>query len=60
MATGNKILAPEIETFFITASPDFSYLSSSLVKEFALHGAPLGALVPDEIINDINEKFKLK
>ncbi len=57
MALGNKIIAPEIETFFIAASPNFSYLSSSLVKEFALHKASLETLVPEEIINDINQKF---
>ncbi len=57
MALANRALAPEIETFFIASSPDYSYLSSSMVKEFALHGAPLDRLVPDEIINDIYEKI---
>lgn len=57
MALANKSLAPEIETFFIASSPDYSYLSSSIVKEFALHGASLDALVPNEIINDIHKKF---
>lgn len=57
MALANRTLAPEIETFFIASSPNYSYLSSSMVKEFALHGAPLNQLVPDEIINDIYEKI---
>lgn len=57
MAVANKKLAPEIETFFIASSPDYSYLSSSIVKEFAVHGAPLDGLVPNEIIKDIHSKF---
>lgn len=57
MALANRNLAPDIETFFITSSPQYSYLSSSIVKEFALHGASLDTLVPNEIINDIHNKF---
>ncbi len=57
MALANRTLAPDIETFFITSSPQYSYLSSSIVKEFALHKASLEALVPNEIINDIHNKF---
>lgn len=58
MALANRSLAPDIETLFITSAPDYSYLSSSIVKEFALHGASLETLVPNEIINDIHNKFK--
>lgn len=58
MALANRTLAPDIETFFIASSPDYSYLSSSIVKEFASHGASLETLVPNEIINDIHNKFK--
>lgn len=58
MALANKELAPEVETFFIASSPNFSYLSSSIVKEFAVHGASLDSLVPNEIIQDIHSKFK--
>ena len=59
MALANRTLAPDIETFFIASSPNYSYLSSSIVKEFALHGASLESLVPNEIINDIHNKFKI-
>lgn len=58
MALANKDLAPDIETLFIASSLKHSYLSSSIVKEFALHGAPLESLVPNEIIQDIHNKFK--
>ncbi len=59
MALANRTLAPDIETLFIASSPKYSYLSSSIVKEFALHGASLESLVPNEIINDIHNKFKI-
>ena len=57
MALANRALSPETETLFITSSPDYSYLSSSIVKEFARHGAPLSSLVPEEIVDDIYNKI---
>ena len=57
MALANRNLAPDIETFFITSSPNYSYLSSSIVKELARHNAPLENLVPNEIVQDIYNKF---
>lgn len=58
MALTNKQLAAHIETFFITTSCQYSYLSSSIVKEVASLGGSLKDLVPDSIINDVAEKFK--
>lgn len=60
MALANRSLAPDTETLFIASSPDYSYLSSSLVKEFARHGAPLAPLVPEEIVDDIYNKINQK
>lgn len=57
MALANKNLAEEIETFFMPSSPNFSYLSSSIVKELARHNASLENLVPNEIIQDIHNKY---
>lgn len=59
MALANKNLAEDIETLFIASSPKFSYLSSSIVKELARHRAPLTGLVPDEIVQDIQNKYKI-
>lgn len=36
----------DVETMFLTTSPEFSYLSSSLVKEVARFGGPLDGTVP--------------
>lgn len=57
MALINKELAPEIETFFITTSTSYSYLSSSIVKEVAKYGGDLTQMVPHEIIDDIKGKI---
>ncbi len=57
MALTNKSLAPEIETFFITTSRSYSYLSSSIVKEVARYGGSISEFVPKEIEEDILEKI---
>lgn len=45
MALVNKHLAPEIETMFMVTRPEFSFLSSSMVKELARFGGNLTGLV---------------
>jgi len=57
MSLTNKKLAPEIETFFITTSSNYAYLSSSIVKEVAKFGGDFTEMVPLEIIEDIKEKI---
>ena len=39
-----------IDTFFIPTSPQYSFLSSSLVKEVARWGGDVGGLVPDAVL----------
>ncbi|MFQ5912100.1 MAG: pantetheine-phosphate adenylyltransferase [Nitrospinota bacterium] len=46
MALMNRRLNDEIETFFMAPSTEFSFLSSGLVKEVALHGGDVSKLVP--------------
>lgn len=46
MALMNRRLAPEIETLFLMPREDYSYVSSRLVKEVALLGGDVSALVP--------------
>ena len=57
MAQTNKSLCPEVETFFITTSRSYSYLSSSIVKEVARYGGSISDFVPGEIEKDIIEKI---
>ena len=54
----NKCLNPSVETMFLTASEQYTFLSSSIVREVAQYGAELKGLVPDTIIPDIEEKAK--
>lgn len=58
MALANTKIAPDIETLFMMTNQEYSYLSSSIVKELASLGGSLEGLVPDEIMQDIIEKVK--
>ena len=49
MASTNHKLNPDVETFFMTSKPQFSYLSSSIVKEIAKFHGPVEDLVPAEV-----------
>ncbi|MBE3593449.1 MAG: pantetheine-phosphate adenylyltransferase [Candidatus Carbobacillus altaicus] len=57
MALINKNLDHEIETFFMMTSKEFSFLSSSIVKEVARYGGPVGDLVPPCVVSALKEKF---
>ena len=54
----NKRLNPELETMFLTASEEYTFLSSSVIREMAMYGADIQGLVPNEIIADIETKAK--
>jgi pantetheine-phosphate adenylyltransferase len=49
MAHTNKSLLPQIETVFLATSNEFSFLSSSLVKEIARFGGSVAHLVPENV-----------
>ena len=46
-----------IETVFVAASPEYGYLSSSLVKEVARFGGSVEALVPPSVAVELKERF---
>ena len=56
MALMNHKLSKEIETLFMMTSAKYQYLSSSIVKEIARHGASLDGLVPDVLKDEILER----
>ena len=58
MALANNKLSDDIETMFLPTCTEYSYLSSSIVREIASYGGDLGCFVPEEIINDIYLKLK--
>jgi pantetheine-phosphate adenylyltransferase len=49
MALMNRRLAPDIETVFLMAKEEYSYVSSRLVKEVARLGADVSGLVPEPV-----------
>ncbi|MGI8905058.1 MAG: pantetheine-phosphate adenylyltransferase [Candidatus Sumerlaeaceae bacterium] len=57
MAMANDNLAPEITTMFMVPSPQFSFLSSSLVKEIANFGGDISHFVPPHVETAVREKF---
>ncbi len=60
MAQTNHKLNPEIETMFMTTGLDYSYLSSSVVREIAAFGGDISQFVPESVIKQVTEKIKGK
>jgi pantetheine-phosphate adenylyltransferase len=57
MAQMNQSLSG-IETFFLATSPQYSFLSSSLVKEVARFGGDVSSLVPPVVAKRLRQKFE--
>ena len=53
----NRTLAPEIETVYVMASPQVSFVSSSGVKEIAAFGGNVEELVPEAVARRLREMF---
>jgi pantetheine-phosphate adenylyltransferase len=51
----NRHLADDIESVYLMASPQYSFLSSSGVKEIATFGGDVSDLVPDEVARRLKE-----
>jgi pantetheine-phosphate adenylyltransferase len=56
MAQMNYRLA-KVETMFMTTNPQYSFLSSSLVKEIALYGGDVSGLVPEQILGRLQDRL---
>lgn len=56
MALMNRKLEPEIETVFLMAAEEYSYVSSRLLKQVFLLGGRVDGLVPESIENRMREK----
>ncbi|MBB5172196.1 pantetheine-phosphate adenylyltransferase [Texcoconibacillus texcoconensis] len=57
MASINRKLDEEVETFFMMTNNKYSYLSSSIVKEIAKYQAPVGDLVPPTVEEALRQKY---
>jgi pantetheine-phosphate adenylyltransferase len=57
MALMNRHLRPMVETIFVMPNEQFSYTSSSLVKQVASHGGPVGHFVPPNVAEALRVAF---
>lgn len=60
IAQTNHVENPDVETIFLTTSLQYSYLSSTIVKEFASYGGDLSKFVPQRFIERIYAKYNIK
>lgn len=54
----NRRLNPLVETVMLVAAEDTSYISSSLIKEVFSLGGTIDGLVPDLVVERMNNKFR--
>lgn len=60
MAQTNRKLNSEVETLFLTTSLEYSYLSSTTVKEVASFGGDITQFVPEFVAERVTKKIKEK
>jgi pantetheine-phosphate adenylyltransferase len=56
----NRYLDESIETFFIMTNNQYSFLSSSIVKEAAKYGGSISGLVPPQVEAALKKKYELR
>ena len=59
IAQSNHVQNPDVETIFLTTSLKYSYLSSTIVKEFASYGGDISKFVPACFIDRIYDKYNI-
>jgi len=57
MGLMNRTLDENIETLFMIPSQEFSFLSSSLVKEIARHGGDVSKLIPKNVLKELKKNL---
>ncbi len=60
MALTNRKLAPDIETMFLMPNEDYSYVSSSMVREIAMLGGDVDKFVPAAVAVALKKKLAPK
>jgi len=58
LASMNRKLAPEVETVFLTPAEQFSFISSSLVREIAALGGDVSAFVHPNVAAALNNRIR--
>lgn len=54
----NRNLNQEVDTVFLATSVEYAYLSSSSVREIAAYKGDISSLVPPELIQVVEDRFK--
>ena len=60
IAQSNHRVNPKIDTVFLTTNVKYSYLSSTIVKEYASYGGDISHFVPPQFIERIYDKYNIK
>ena len=53
-----RLFKPGVESVFLMTSPEFSFISSSMIKEVVTLGGSVDGLVPQQVMSKIEEKLK--
>ncbi|MFO8003968.1 pantetheine-phosphate adenylyltransferase [Thioalkalivibrio sp.] len=57
LAAMNRQLAPEVETMFLTPAEEYSFVSSSLVREIARLGGDVSNFVSPAVVHALSERY---
>ena len=58
LAQMNRVIAPEIDTLFLTTNLKYAYLSSSMAKEVAMYGGDISEFLDPVIAKQVQEKYE--
>ncbi len=58
LALTNRRLSPDIDTVCLMASQEYSFLSSSVVKEVAMHGGRVDDMAPPHVVQALQQRFQ--
>lgn len=59
MSQTNRIIAPGIDTIFLTTNLNYAYLSSSVVKEVARYGGDISKFVTEPVKEQVLKKYNI-
>lgn len=58
IAQTNHKVNPKVDTLFLTTSVEYSYVSSSVVREIGMYGGDISSFVPANVVDRVYEKYK--
>lgn len=60
LAQTNRVIAPDVDTIFLTTNLKYSYLSSSIVKEIAFYDGDISGFLHSDIVDLVKQKIAEK